>query len=414
MKKEENSPLHVYFLRFLIPTLLLLIVSACGPTPTPAGGDGAPEPSPEPTPTGEGDGIDATEPMEEVEGIELSCEGSFDTEDFVKPPIDISELPEPPHEQLLNENRIIGFAFPGSRLALIASPATADCRLTNPDLGQAVGIVYTLAEVENPILYVISIVPESEVVFLLDAGLNVVAELNSSQEQVQVQVTDLRQLTEGAPPIDVAIIAGGLCFQLDSNGELFRYCIQAPQLSVRYLFPDNYGDLVASRIEEAQDRLISLAEELPPDVIDPLLEGSRANAEVAISEVESPAYIDECSPVDCPADIIVAPFTDKPMPNASVNLGVLVVDREIIAPDEAGTQILPVGDYIVHADTDSDGNLLQPVWATGVVGEDGSILEMEEIPSQLAFAFDPETRDVGLVAIAGCRLFSICLIFERC
>jgi hypothetical protein len=92
---------------------------------------------------------------------------------------------------------------------------------------------------------------------------------------------------------------------------------------------------------------------------------------------------------------------------------VISVRRPLIDP--AGGEVLPVGSYIIYAERDENGDPKETLFASGVMADTEETLTGIELPTSYAALFNPDTHDIGEVAITGCRLWRICLFWEsRC
>lgn len=396
---------RLYLFRGLL-MIALLILAACEPPPEQAGE------APTVVPEEEGEVVldVMEEPAEVSSGLE--CDEPFEAFEPVKPPLSLDRLPPPPNPLLVNENRVVGFAFAEGGLTLVASPASARCDLVDPALGQALGTVYTLADPNEPVMNIVSIVPEEGIGFILDENLQIV------QQGIEFTATELVSLGDGVPPIDAKIRADSVCFRLDVDERPTRFCSHVDALSVRALFPA-YEQAVVQSVLDAEGVLLDQAENFqeffPEDVADPfeLLAIEQSLAAVAVSEIESPVNVLQCQQGECLADITVAPFGSPPQEaEAFINLGILVVHQDLTDPAEE-MPVLEPGSYIIFTEAEAHDQRAVPLMVVGVTdGEE--LVEPQELMSSRAAYVDAETAGVGTVAISGCQVWWACILWEVC
>lgn len=388
-------------------------------------------------------------PKEFPEFGRLYCEEPFPAQDYLKPPLNIDDLPQSVNPLLINRKRVIGFTFADGQAALLASPARARCRFDRTGL-TAVGVVWSWSEgksTDKPAVHVVAIDTrnheEGARGFLIPIDPAVIAQESSEKmaqniKPVRFAVSRLRA-QGGAdfsqmPPADVSIRANSVCFRYGR----MQFCSQDEYLlSPKSLFPKAYNEQVVHPILNAQ----RLLQKQPSG---PIVRSARAArvlnredagnvlAEMAISEIEQPERIKECRPTEprtCQADIIVAGIepAGKISADTPMNIGITVI-KEKLYGFPSGEKDLQAGSYVIRADMERKNPQLynrqsqmqgdpdryqQPLVTVSGITNSGEVIT-QRIPARLG-SYLSENDQQGIVEIFGPCFWGdwICGFWER-
>lgn len=316
-----------------------------------------------------------------------------------KPPLGIELLPQPDPAELVNSERVIGFAFSDGTPALIASTAAANCigSVGGYEQVRFVGGVWLFEQPDAPTFRYVAVSIDPGVVLLLDDQLQIVEEIETSGESVEVAAG-----APYVPPLDVSIRADSVCYIVQTDPQAFtfmRYCI--PSLSARDLFADQYTAYVT-------DPLVTAAETLQ-------IELETVNLEAAVSEIADFEHINSCAAgstdYTCEADLIAAPFLEPTLNGDYYDLALLVV----VHPLRFYGYTIQAGSYTLQVPADHDFQRL-PEWTNEAAlhlrgqSESGDPVEID-VPAVVA-PFINE-GDIGLIEILGVRVFFWC-VFNEC
>lgn len=329
----------------------------------------------------------------------VECPQSFDTPTSEKPPIDISNLPQPAYVELVNTNRTVAFTFPDGSVGMVATPVSAMCsgKYGDDETFQYAGTVWTLdgQSVTNTI--VVAIDPSSNQAYLFNADLTKLETDNPGVTSTQVSTPALAAVK---PQSDVGITAQGVCFILgDQNGGFVRYCLSHPLLSVQNLHSELYAETLSGPINDAASQLR-----------DTFGMDFEVNADAGISEIEDSERIKGCMPGNadsvCAADIIGAPIVQSSLPQ----IGLLIVLQSVT---EEGVTLDP-GQYVIAVEAEQLPDFSSVVESTdgyklSITGltNDGTQITSQPIPSVVAPFISPD--DYGTAEIVGMRFIFWCI-----
>ena len=354
-------------------------------------------------------------------------------------------LPDGYQDLPVDMDGAIGYAYGDGRLGLVLAPLTfIDPDYQHPDeadLGMPIGVAWR----PNPMFegtYVITVDVSS--VWEEDAQGSLIGNAMSDNMDVASlpirfaesfldptgSLSDLSSLS----PVAVTLRAYGSCFRFQEDDvlPLARICSNGKSsllLEESLLEPMNPVDPEGAR-DYLIEQIISTTDRLKEEKYLP--SGAEVAADQVIGDIENPETIQACDPVNydppCATDLIAAPVLppdsssgragglartwDQLPANSQVPLGIVVVVEDLPGVLVDSTDPLSAGGYVVHAMTDDQGELLLPALVSGVPNDGPEILNQPVASEEVPLVDSQE--DAGIAEIAQCKLWKICLFFERC